>query len=182
MAVTAVLLYLLLRTQERGRASSDTGVAQHPVRRWLPFLVLFPVILALTASAALHTYGYERDLQVTNLLAAVSIRQRELEGWLWERQKDARLIHTSSYLGEAYRSWRQGDAEAGRRLQEWLSQFISPHGFHAISLIDPQGQTLWASPEAPPRLIRYVSSHAALAGIEGRVYRIGPYLGLRVTP
>ena len=159
----------------------DTQGTQPSVNplHWLPFLILSCALLALTVGAILHTYHHERADHGARLLAMATLKQRQLESWLWEREKDANFILSSAFLARLYEDWRQGDAESGKRLQARLTQFIGPHSFSAITLIDPQGRTLWSSPEAPPKLIPSLLSIAVSASADRQCHRAGPYVGPR---
>jgi PAS domain S-box-containing protein len=159
----------------------DTQGTQPSVNplHWLPFLILSCALLALTVGAILHIYHHERADHGARLLAIATLKQRQLESWIWEREKDANFIRSSAFLVRLYEDWRQGNAESGTRLQARLTQFIGPHSFSAITLLDPQGRTLWASPEAPPKLIPSILSIAVSASADRQCHRADPYVGLR---
>jgi signal transduction histidine kinase/CheY-like chemotaxis protein len=181
--VTATLLHVLLRSH-----NGLAGTVARPdeaVRtrfQWRPFLVLAGALAIMTAGAIIQNHHHERADQAERLLAMATLKQNQIEIWLWERERDARFIRSSAYLSQLYERWRRSDSESGQPLQERLSQFIGPNTFGAITLLDPQGRTLWSSPEAPPRLAPRVLSAAATAGSDGQLHRVDPYLGLRGNP
>ncbi|MCK7583003.1 MAG: ATP-binding protein [Chromatiales bacterium] len=148
----------------------------------MPFLIISCALAILTAGAILHNYHHERAAHEARLLAMTTLKQQQFENWLWEREKDAHFIRSSTFLAGLYQDWRRGDAESGQRLQDRLTQFIGPHTFKAITLLDPQGHTLWTSPEAPTKLVPRVLELAATAGADREVHRADPYLGLRGNP
>jgi len=184
VAVTAALLHALLRSSNNlsvapGAKPNGTAMVRF---QWWPFLVLAGALAVLTAGGIVHNHHHERSDQAEHLRAMAILKQNQIENWLWEREKDARFIHTSPFLARLYEDWHRGDAESGRQFQERLQQFIGSHTFGAITLLDPQGRTLWSSHEAPPRLTSRVRSAAATASSDGQIHRVDPYLGLRDTP
>ena len=183
VAVTAALLHGLLRSHDGltsiGAKPSEPVMLRLP---WWPFLVLAGVLAVLTAGAIVHNHRHERSEYAERLLAVATLKQNQIESWLREREKDARFIRSSPFLARLYENWRRGDAESGLQIQERLTQFIGPHTFRAVTLLDPQGQTFWSSPEAPPKLAPRVLSAAAAASLDRQYHRVDPYLGPRGNP
>jgi PAS domain S-box-containing protein len=161
--------------------TQGTQPSVNPLHVW-PFLIVACALATLTAGAILHSYHHERAEHEARLLAMATLKQRQLESWLWEREKDANFIRSSAFLARLYENWRSGDAQSGEQLQARLTQFLGSQTFRAITLLDPQGRTLWASPEAPPKLLPEILRLAASASADRRVHRVDPYLGLRENP
>ncbi len=175
--VTSLLLYGLLR--RRGAASGSGGPAVPMAGLGPSFALWALVIVAFTAVGLVHIERRQREEDVARLQAIADLKVRQISDWLSERGRDAVFVQTSSYFAELYRRWRPGgDSAAGTQLQARLEQWRRLQGFQAITILDAEGRRLWGTTEAPRELAPFLRATVAQVAREGRVRRVGPYLGL----
>lgn len=175
VAVTALLLYSLLRRRLRGRVAPNPAAGRRVTAVW-PIVVIVLVILAVTAGGVISTLGHRRHAEEIRLHAIADLKASQIGDWLEERLGDARFIQLSPFLGEQYERWQgRGDGAAGQRLTGRLAQLRDHQGLGAVSLLDPAGGRLWSTDRAPRDLAPPL--RAALDGVrDGEVRRVGPYL------
>ncbi len=184
VAVTSLLLYRLMR-----RMTGSTSVMTPPasplnrLRPTLPFALLSAVMLALVALSIGHTFNAQRDKEVARLQAIADFKAQQITGWIRERHEDAKFVQMSTFFAEQYRRWREaGDPASGVLLQTRLEQFRESQGFDAVTLLDPEGERLWSSADAPLEIAPPLQQAARQATENRQVYRAGPYRGVAGTP
>jgi PAS domain S-box-containing protein len=175
VAVTALLLYALLRRQANPAASNRPEATSSGWRARLPFLALSAIVLALTTVGMVETFRQQRAQEVARLQAIADLKAREIEDWLKERQGDAEFARTSRFLSEPYQRWREtGEAAAREALRERLEEIARHGGYAAVMLLDERGEPLssagHASPAAPALL-----DAARQVRQDGQPHWAGPY-------
>lgn len=175
VAVTSLLLYGLLR---RGSISEKLGAGgtARGIRRWLPFLMLSSVIVAVSAVGIAHIFTDQRNKEIARLQTIADLKAAQISDWLDERQSDARfLADTPFYTELVSRLLERRDPQTSEDLHAQLQRFIETQGFEAVTLLDAKGQTFWNLPdelEAPAVGLRET---IATVVRERSIMRIGPY-------
>lgn len=176
VAVTSLLLFALLRR----RGPEQAGVAPPPpagFRFSWPLVVLMLGIAGVTAIAITHNFSHQRQVEEARLQAIADLKVRQIGDWLRERQGDAEFVQSSAYFAEQYALWvNEGRGQAGQRLQARLEQLRRNRGFGAVSVLDPAGRRRWGSSRAPHEVAPALAEAVAQSR-DGRVRRVGPYLG-----
>lgn len=178
VAVTALLLYLLLR--RRGRAEEGLSMAPAEPTRVLswPVLAILGVILAVTAGGIASTMAHKQQEAEARLHAIADLKSSQISDWLRERLGDAKFIQSSAFFAEQYGRWSvRGDEAARERLTTRLEQLRNYRGFSAVSLLDPTGKRIWGTDQAPERLAPPLLE-AVAHGWDGQIHRVGPYVGV----
>ncbi|MBK1718433.1 PAS domain S-box protein [Thiocystis violacea] len=189
VALTSLGFYLLARRREDAvpgiapsvRPTNGSRSARRDPTWWL-FGLLALMLLGLTAAAILNTLDQTRATALARLQTIADFKARQLNDWLNERLVDAAFIQSSTYYAEQYSAWQaNGDPAAGAPLQSRLQRFIRAQDFSAVTLLNPEGRSLWRTPKAPPALTPEVLAGAAKATRSRAIQHVGPYLGLRGT-
>lgn len=176
VAVTALLLFLLLR--RRGRAEKGLSTAPAEPTRVLswPVLAILVVILAVTAGGIASTMAHKQQEAEARLHAIADLKSSQISDWLQERLGDAKFIQSSAFFAEQYGRWSaRGDEAARERLTTRLEQLRNYRGFSAVSLLDPTGRRVWGTDQAPERLAPPLLD-AVAQGWDGQIQRVGPYV------
>ena len=149
IALTSVLLYSLMQ-RWLGKDSSTQIRAKRSRRVVLTFISLATIILSLTCVAIFYIHMHNREVAVTRLQTVADMKVDQISDWLRDRQADAVFVWSSRYLVELYQLWQgSGDEESGDQLKARLEQFCKDWRFTGITVLDPAGQTLWRSENAP---------------------------------
>jgi PAS domain S-box-containing protein len=176
--VTSLLLYGLLQRFINAEAHPEVS---HPGcgKQILPIALLAIAIVVITGASIAHTVIHQQETEAARLQAIASLKARQVADWLKERQTgDAETLHHSKHLIEQYRRWQvSGSEDAGVFLKARLEQLCRSDGFSAVSLLDPSGQVLWRTGQAPKELAPVLMEALKVAARENSVQRVGPYLG-----
>lgn len=181
VAVTALVLWLLLRRGAAAAGGAPGREARHARLPRLPILALGLAIVTLTVAGLFHTLRHQEARGLAELRAIAELKAHLLEDWLREREQDARFVADTRHLDEAYLRWQAlGDEASGERLRHDLRQFIRFTGFNSAQVLDARAtRILWDSkkvanepPDAVPESIKAAATRAWGAG---RPIRIGPY-------
>jgi PAS domain S-box-containing protein len=175
VAITSLLLYGLLR---RVTAGEKVGAGETAQVSRLPLALLLIAIAVLTGGGIAHTVSHNQEREFARLQAIADLKSRQIADWLQERQGDATFAQSSVFFAEQYRRWRSGDAAAGERLQTRLEQLRRAYSYAAATLLDPDGRQLWSDGNAPRRLAADLTAAVSQSSSDGRVRRVGPYLGV----
>ncbi len=106
-------------------------------------MVLIAPLLSL-AAYKLYSPEIEREAY-TNLQAIAQLKARQIEGWLTERDGDARaLIATTSLLAMPANQFVHGpiDAKRANLIRGWFEGLQTAHGYDGIMLFDRDGRLL----------------------------------------
>jgi len=171
--VTSLLLYGLLRRRSGGEKVGAGGTVR--ISR-LPLVLLGIAIAVLTGGGIAHTVIHHQQKEGARLQAIADLKARQVADWLKEHRGDAEYLQTSAHLAEQFRRWRAGETAAGERLKARLEQLCRSRGFAAATLLEPDGERLWGSADAPQTLAAPLSEPARLAR-DGSIRRVGPYRG-----
>jgi PAS domain S-box-containing protein len=176
VAVTSLLLYRLLRPRPGAGASSERAISIRS--RWgLPFALLALIVIAIAVASTVQTAAHYQEKEAARLDAIVEFKSRQFTDWLVERQADADFVRSSVHYADQYRQWRQGgDTAAGQRLQARLESFRGNRRFSGVTIVDPEGKTLWSSFGADPQMAPILRAAVEVAVRERKVERAGPYL------
>ena len=170
---TALISWLLLR-----RIGPD-GRLPAPSRRGslLALGGLALGITALTGFAIHRVIGQHETIEKERLQAIAEFKTRQIADWMKEREGDAKYIQTSQYLADNYdRGWRSGRDEASReRLRARLEEFRMSYDYAAVLLLDPRGERLWGSSQAPHEVAGELVAAVRPARPDRRFRIIGPY-------
>ncbi|CAD6880442.1 diguanylate cyclase/phosphodiesterase (GGDEF & EAL domains) with PAS/PAC sensor(s) [Methylomonas albis] len=173
--ITSLLLYgLMLRWFGRNADSQHAPPA--PRRLLLALGLLIAVILALMVATVLLTIEQHTQEEFGRLQAVAALKSRQIGDWLHERRGDADFIQTSEFFIEQYQRWQvDGDMHSAERLQTRLEQFAKSRGISAISVLNPQGERLWRSANAPATILPEALTAAELSTKTRQVQLVNPY-------
>ncbi len=179
VAVTASLLYLLLRIWHRRRESPRSPSAWQDL--WAPLVLAALLTLGITGAMVLNLMEREAEEYRLHLGTVAELKTQQVENWVTERMLGAGLLGTSFPLAVLYRAWRdEGDPVAGEQVALRLTQFAQASRFAAVSLLDPEGQLLWACSSAEQ--IDWFSEEQRAEVLSmarsGETGFVGPYLDL----
>ena len=179
VAVTATLLYLLLRRRHRDLESTRPLSAWHDL--WRPLALAALLTAGITGAVVLHLLDREAEEYRRHIETVAELKTQQVENWITERMLSAGLHGTSFPQAEMYRAWREEeDPVAGERLALRLTQLAEAGRFAAASLLDPDGRLLWASSAADQ--IDWFSEDQRTEVLSiarsGEAGFIGPYLDL----
>ena len=176
VAVTAFLLYRLLRRREGAAAKSAAPVR---IRLGLPFALLIVAVILLAVAGIVNTVTRVQETGVARMQAIADLKARQISDWLEERRWDAEFVKTSAYYADQYRRWQQdGDTKGGTLLQTRLEHFIRSGGFSAFTVLDPEGRRVWGSTAASLEPAPILRAAAESAVRDRQVQVVGPYLDL----
>ncbi|QPK65178.1 PAS domain S-box protein [Methylomonas sp. LL1] len=183
VAITALLLYDLMRRWFGGHSEAKFSPTTHSRQLKLLFAFLATGILALAAAGITHTFANNKSREIARLQAIAELKSRQIADWLSERHDDAEFIRANETLAEYYLNWQaSGDTDSGQRLQAHLEKYRKIQGFHAVTLLDPNGDKLWGSAESPQTVAPELQAAARLAGTRQQVLHVGLYRGVSGRP
>lgn len=170
---SALIYWLILRRLGPG--------GRLPAPSWRgPLLVLAGMALGVAAltGVAIHRFiGQQEETEAARLQAIADLKTRQIADWLTEREGDTKYLRGSLFFADLYdRGWRSGRDETNReRLRTRLEEYSVNNGFAAVMLLDPRGERLWGSSQAPREVAGELAAAARRAS-QDRNYRvIGPY-------
>jgi two-component system, sensor histidine kinase and response regulator len=178
VAVTASLLYLLVRRLRPGPASADgTQPAAAPPLNWRPLPLLAAVVVVLTAVAVQHDQGQRQAQQALQLEAVAQLRADQIGNWLNDHQARARFVRSSVVMADFYARWHDsGEAPARDQLMGRMVQLRKSFGDRAAALLDERGNIVAGEdttlPDTPPPL----RDTALRAMSSGEVQHTGLYV------
>lgn len=177
--VTSLLLYGLLQRFINTEENPEAAVPERG-KQILPITLLAIAIATITGAGVAHTFSHQQETEVARLQTIANLKVRQVSDWLKGRQAGAaEVLHSSTYLLDQYRRWRQrGSEDAGAFLKAWLEQLCRNRDFSAVTLLDPAGQLVWRTEMAPKVLAPVLKEAVAVAAKEGGIQRVGPYLGV----
>ncbi len=153
VACTALLIYVVARSR-RDDPAAQAEPATDAGPRWrrdLVWLLAAALIVALTALVVRQNRSATAQVFVTQLESASELKTRQVQQWLQEQLKQARVIQSSPFWSESYRRWREGgDATALYRLSERVGQLRDAYGNTHIALIDDRGVVTAAPADDQP--------------------------------
>ncbi len=180
VALTSLLLYGLLLRRVGGvsRPEDPTLVRRRDPGLFFALLAIL-VVATITGFGIAHTVTQAQNKEAARLQAIADLKVRQITDWLRERRGDATFIQGSIFFAEQYRRWREtGDSASGAALQTRLDNFLRIYGFGAITLLDPEGQRLWNTADAPAELIPELRAAAESAARDREIRQVGPYLDI----
>lgn len=153
VAFTSLLLYGLLRRRRLDHPRNAPATLSSWRTMLVTLALLVPLIIALTAATIAYTIQGQLQEQAVRMQAIADFKAQQVVDWLNERLQIARLLHTSGFIADAYRRWREmGDAASRDRLLSRLLNYRDLGSFQAVELLDEHAQPLWSSEDQAPRL------------------------------
>ena len=145
VAVTALLLYALLRRLRLAPALPDAQAAVPAQHGWL--WVGSAAIVAGSAALLWVEHGDFVEHESAQLKAAAAVRAGEIGGWLQDQRAQARFASSSRLWATLYERWqRQGDTAARDELAERLGEMRRAFGDHGAMVLDASGAVVLAEP------------------------------------
>ena len=173
IAVTAVLLYSLLRRRE-GHQPPLRLLAQQGLLSKL--LIATLVVAGVTGATIAYTVDHNKTDEVVRLEAVADLKVQQISDWLHERGIDARLLTEGIDATTLYRRWRsEGDTASRTRLQTRLAELLRSTQFSSVSLLDENGGLLWQSAGAPAMPQSDAGTSLAQLARQRDIRHIGPY-------
>ena len=179
VAVTAVMLYLLIRRNTEPKA--QTGMPLPAPSRW-PWVLLVLVVGGLTLLAAQAVIKQHERAEGVRLDAIAEFKTRQVSDWIAERMADVQFLAGSDDIARAQRGWRAGskaeDVAARAALVGHLEAYRHAKGMYAALVFDAHGRRQWASATVDgeadaaqvPLAVRQVVK-------SGQAQMLGPYRG-----
>ena len=138
----------------------------------IPGLII--LMAGITITIYLHFLSYRNQYrnEVERKLSAVAdLKAGELVHWRKERLGDAAIFYRNPVFSDLVRRFfdNPNDREAQRHLQVWLSHLQAGQGYDMVMLLDTLYVNRMIIPEAPERIISYVSPGASEILRSGRV-------------
>ena len=147
VAVTALLLYLLLRTG----GDSKAEIIQAPITapKALSLVGIFlglALIVPLIAFSIVRLHApYMQETAFADLRSIASLKVGQIEAWLAERQGDAGILSGSEELAmHAERLALTGNAASRAQVVKRLEVFINAREFDSAILVNVSGQAMVA--------------------------------------
>ncbi|MCK6422249.1 MAG: response regulator [Aquabacterium sp.] len=132
-------------------------------------------MLLAVAVATLGTLAVRLQSQVDEAAVRVefiaSLRAREIESWLTERDAEARFIRTSIYMPDLYRDHLAGDPTALSRLMSRLDEFRRGGAASTVLLLTADGRVIASAPPGS-RIAGASTQHAVSAALASGATRI----------
>jgi PAS domain S-box-containing protein len=173
--VTSFLLYGLMQ-RWLGRNAESTDAPSTPRRQLFALGLLIAAISVLIAVSVVLTIEEHTLEEFGRLQAVGNLKSRQIADWLNERRGDADFIQTSEFFIEHYQHWQvDGDMQSAERLQSRLEQLRKSRGISAVSILNPQGQRLWRSDNAPATVSPLLRAAAELSTSTRQVQLVDPY-------
>ncbi len=145
VAVTAALLYLLLRRQSRAADAAPAEAAAGRSIFW-PLVLLSLAVVASTLVAIDAEFRHHRDVEAARLQTIAEVKSRQIDDWLQERRNDAEFIAVDTRLAAAYQRWaRQGNSADRAEMVTFLQQYRFAKDYVAVILVDADGRPVWNS-------------------------------------
>lgn len=167
--ITAIMLYTMLRR----RINQPTVTTTTSRRQLLPFVLLNGLILALTAMAIAQNINLTQDKEAARLETIADLKSKRITEWLSAREFDAHILFENPLYAALYRE-AQATRAGHANLMTKLDEFISIRRFSAASVLSPEGNLLWHTPDASGLSAQL---RAALKDAKsGSITRVGPYL------
>ncbi|NKN34039.1 PAS domain S-box protein [Marichromatium bheemlicum] len=110
--------------------------------QWSPVLLMLAAIVSLAFAGGLLSLEHQRAKLGETLKTIAELKVRQVEHWLDERLGDARMIQTSRFYAELYRSWQGGDERAGTALCERITEYAGFNNFGMARLVGADGRQL----------------------------------------
>ncbi|MGE0388386.1 MAG: PAS domain S-box protein [Gammaproteobacteria bacterium] len=145
VAVTALLLYLLLRRRPAAVASDDTG---EPVGAELkPFLIPLAlagaVVAAVTGLAIAYGAHEQTEHEGVRLEAVAQLRATQVARWMRSREAEMRFVAGNEVLARLVRQWREFGGDGVRRdLLRHLADLRSATPAVSVLLVDEHARTI----------------------------------------
>ena len=145
VAVTAALLYRLLRRQS---PTADAAPAQAAAGRsvFWPLFLLALAVVACTLVAIDAEFRHHRDVETARLQTIAEVKSRQIDDWLQERRNDADFIAVDTRLAAVYQRWamRRGAADRAEMVAR-LQQYRVAKDYATVILADAEGRPIWSS-------------------------------------
>ncbi|MCX5835715.1 MAG: PAS domain S-box protein, partial [Deltaproteobacteria bacterium] len=137
--------------------------------RIAPYVLILVFIILATSIATVGYFYYRtyenryRDEVEHKLSAVADIKVGELAHWRKERLGNAAIFYRNPVFSDLVRRFFDNpkDRKAQRHLQVWLSHLQAAHGYDMVMLLDTLYVKRMIIPEAPERIISYVSPGAS---------------------
>ncbi|MFM9915117.1 MAG: PAS domain S-box protein, partial [Rhizobacter sp.] len=174
IAVTAVLLYLLVRRIPSGVRGSVASAVSNPRHRLLWALV-YASIVGLTAVAVRYDFNEQYALQFTNLGTVAELQARLVSQGMQDRVEHARFMSSSSHLAHLYARWRDdGDLAAHDELRDRITALGDAFDANKPFLLDERADMVLGQlrGERPAAALRAAGVHAMASG---RIERTDPH-------
>jgi two-component system sensor histidine kinase/response regulator len=154
----------------------DIKLHERSERDALHVLILVFVIMAAGIVAAgylyYHKYSQQFRTEAENHLSTIAdLKAGELAQWRKERLGDAAIFYRNPVFSSLVRRYfeKPQDTEAQRQLRTWLSHLQAAYRYDAVMLLDTRYVKRMIVPEAPERIVSYVSPHTSAILRSGKV-------------
>ncbi len=145
IAITAALLYLLLRRIDAAPAAPAPG---RPLPHW-PFVLGAAAIVTLTGLGLSQAYQDELRRRAAQLESVATQRAALAADWLRERLAQGGFARSSALWSTLMRRWRdQGDLAARDQLLRRAAEMRLAFGSQAVLLLDDAGHVIAGEPAA----------------------------------
>ncbi|TDP73295.1 response regulator [Roseateles toxinivorans] len=142
-------------------AESASASANRPNARpgpWVALGLAGLLIAAITAGLVALRYEQQRERMATRVEAVAQLQAAQIARWLRDRLGHGEFIASSSFLAELYQRWQGGDAAAGQRLLERLTEICRSNSDRSVTLFNARAEPVLGAPQ-----MRMVSPSLAAA-------------------
>ncbi|MBT9456692.1 MAG: response regulator [Burkholderiaceae bacterium] len=128
-------------------ASASAQAAHAPRGPWLALGLAGLLIAAITAGVAALRYEQQRERMATRVEAVAQLQSAQIARWLRDRLGHGEFIASSSFLAELYQRWQGGDAAAGQRLLERLTEICRSNSDRSVTLFNARAEPVLGAPQ-----------------------------------
>ncbi|MDO9314099.1 MAG: PAS domain-containing protein [Burkholderiaceae bacterium] len=166
IAVTAGLLYLLVRRIPSGFRGSALSAASNPRQR-LFWALVYAGIVGLTVVTLRYDFNKQYALQFTNLGTVAELQARLVSQGMKDRVAQGRFMSSSPHLARLYARWRdEGDRAAQDELLDLITRRGNAFGTSKSFLLDERADMVLGQLEGdrPSASLRAAGLRAMAAG------------------
>ncbi len=150
VAVTAMLLYMLLRKRDQqvdtlpDKAFPLPPLAKIRRQPYIAGVIAISAVILLSGTAVLTTFAERhKNDEITRIAQISSTKAKQIETWLKTRHDDARMVSSGIIFKETLPRWAASrDAELRVKILGRMEELRSILGYHAILVLDADGVPL----------------------------------------
>jgi two-component system sensor histidine kinase/response regulator len=154
----------------RALFTPGAGPGQSPRMSPWPPLIAFAIAIALAAGWTIRQqFVNEHEQAEARLQSLADLRAAQVEAWVERQLTLANYISRGAALGELFKLWEAGDASAGERLLQRMTEFRHANGADSVLVADALGQVLASEHPTSPAGNPTMEATVQAAASQGRV-------------
>jgi PAS domain S-box-containing protein len=178
VAVTAALLFIILRAYARPNADAHAYEHVRAASLAWPMALVAAIVIAFTSAAIMGAYQHERADDSATLEAISDLKLTQITNWLAERRAQAQFVSNSILFADFYQRWHNtGDSQSAQRLLQRLIDFRTAGGAQSGLMVDEAGDVVLSEVQAQAENAPELRDAAQRALASGTVQMTSIYSG-----